>query len=51
MDEEDNKKIFEVDNREIDLDDELPLLPIRNHGVRSRSRWSRISRVRVNPSS
>src|SRR6201991_3154967 len=31
MDEEDNKKIFEVDNREIDLDDELPLLPIRNH--------------------
>src|SRR3982751_2248884 len=28
---EDTNKIFEVDNREIDLDDELPLLPIRNH--------------------
>jgi len=31
MDDEDDKKIFEIDDREIELDDELPLLPIRNH--------------------
>jgi ATP-dependent Lon protease len=32
MDDDENRKIYEeVDNREIELDDELPLLPIRNH--------------------
>jgi ATP-dependent Lon protease len=32
MDDDENRKIYEeVDNRELELDDELPLLPIRNH--------------------
>ena len=31
MDDEDDKKIFEIDHREVELDHELPLLPIRNH--------------------
>ncbi|MDD9971074.1 MAG: LON peptidase substrate-binding domain-containing protein, partial [Myxococcales bacterium] len=31
MDDEDDKKIFEIDDSEVELDDELPLLPIRNH--------------------
>ncbi|HMI92992.1 MAG TPA: LON peptidase substrate-binding domain-containing protein, partial [Polyangiales bacterium] len=32
MDDDETRKIYEeVDNRELELDDELPLLPIRNH--------------------
>ncbi len=32
MDDDESRKIYEeVDNRELELDDELPLLPIRNH--------------------